>query len=147
MLSKSQNPDYAAQSILARRDHSIFEIKSKMKRKGFTTQQINETINKFKKANLLNDKKFARQYAQQIIQNKPVGPHFIKHKLKQKGIKENFAQEALNNIFVDDLEEKMAQEAVRKWQILHPQHRSDKARLARFLISRGFSYPVIEKTL
>jgi len=144
MPLKPNHPHYIAQSILARRDHSVFELKTKMEKRGIPAHEIKEIINKLKKLKLLDDKKFAQKYTQQIIQIKPVGPRLIKQKLRQKKINDHFIQAALDTFLTEDLEKELAQKAARKWQQLHPQKKSDRIRLTRFLTSRGFSYSTVK---
>lgn len=141
--NKRHNPYYQAQAILSRRDHSIFEVQTKMKRKGFTIDQINNAITKLKKLKLLDDRSFAHKYAKEILLFKAVGPRWLGHKLRQKGIDKKLIDEAITAAYANGREAELAQQAAQKWQQLHSQHKSDQQRLARFLISRGFTPDII----
>jgi SOS response regulatory protein OraA/RecX len=79
-----QNPRYVAQDILSRRDHSEAEVYLKMKRKNFSSHQINETIQWLKTKHLINDATFAQKYIQSTLEFKSVGPLWFKQKLHQK---------------------------------------------------------------
>ncbi len=140
---QKSSPDYQAQAILSRRDHSEYEIRSKLKQKKFTADQINQTIDKLKKLDLVNDQKFALAYAQSIINAKPVGRRWVEHKLRQRGLASSIISSVIIEIFTISLEQKLAHRAAANWRRLHPQPAADKSRLDRHLASRGFSYDII----
>jgi len=137
------NPNYAAQAILAIRDHSELEMRQKLARKKFSIDEINQTVINLKKANLLDDMQFALLYTTSTLNRKPVGPRFIEFKLKQKGINENIISQVISDTYADNREAELAQFAAEKWRRLHPKYATDKARLSRHLQSRGFSPSVI----
>ncbi|MFH1353744.1 MAG: regulatory protein RecX [bacterium] len=147
MQDKRTDPDYQAQAILSRRDHSIFEVQTKMKRKGFTASQINSAVAKLKKLKLLDDRLFAYKCSEEILRFKAVGPHLIAHKLKQKGIDQTLIDETVAAAFADNREIKLARAAAARWQQLHPRHAADHARLTRFLNQRGFTAAIARSVL
>lgn len=143
MKNKLQNPYYAAQDILSRREHSEFEIRTKMKRKRFSSEQINDVIRKLKKLNLINDNNFSKIYVRQTLNIKAVGPKWLAYKLKQKGIEQSVITHSLNEAYLPGREKELARQAASTWQRTHPQHTEDHERLTRHLASRGFSYDTI----
>ena len=147
MSHKRTDPDYQAQAILSRRDHSIFEVQTKMRRKGFTAAQIRSAITKLKKLRLLDDHAFARKYVKETLHFKAVGPRWLVRGLKQKGIGESIIKEALAKNLTPAREQELINQAAAKWRRLHPQYSSDRQRLTRFLISRGFTAPAISSVL
>ena len=149
MSHKRTDPDYQAQAILSRRDHSIFEVQTKMRRKGFTAAQIHSAITKLKKLRLLDDHAFARKYVKETLHFKAVGPRWLVRGLKQKGIGESIIKEALAKNLTPAREQELINQAAAKWRRLHPstgsgQAPKDRQRLTRFLVSRGFSYAAME---
>ena len=148
---KSQNVYYQAQDILARRDHSENEIAAKLARKGFSPAQIQNAIDWLIEKNLVDDRRFAAQYAEQILQSKPVGPAWIKDKLKRRGIETNIISQTVTRIFEAKNQADLVRQAAASWQRVHPapdsQNRTERAKykqkLIRHLASRGFSYEAI----
>jgi len=168
-MKKSENSNYVAQAILSRREHSIFEVKSKLRRKGFTPEQINETIAWLQEHKFLDDKKFAHMYVNNVLRFKPVGPHWLRAKLKQKGVGDSIIEGAIKDAFlhpggVDEVdssgvapagrslgegwkhgsssvsrEEELIRQAADHWKRTHSKYKDDRQRLYRFLASRGFS--------
>lgn len=152
MPNKRTNPYYQAQVILSRRDHSVFELQTKMRRKRFTTSQINSAVGKLKKIKLLDDHTFAQKYIEDALRFKDVGPRWLAYRLKQKGISENIIDQTISEAFFEGREAKLVSKAAQKWQRLHPSTGSgqaprDRQRLTRFLTSRGFSFTQIDSVI
>lgn len=159
MPSQRTDPNYQAQAILSRRDHSIFEVQTKMRRQGFTAAQIHSAIAKLKKLHLLDDHAFAHKYVKETLHFKAVGPRWLVRGLKQKGIGESIIKEALAKNLTPAREQELISQATVKWRRLHPSTDSGQAptgggqvlkyrqRLTRFLLSRGFTAPAISSVL
>lgn len=146
MSGKRQDVFYQAQAVLSRRDHSVAEVKAKLARKGFTTDEIAKTLDFLQEKKLLDDARFAKAYAQSILRAKPVGPRYLSAKLKQKGVGEEIIRNAIDEAFsVSPVsrETELAHQAADQWRRLHPKYASDKQRLFRFLASRGFTQDAI----
>lgn len=139
MTAKSTNPKYAAQDILSRRDHSEFELRQKMKKKGFFGDELEETVEWLKTKKLLNDELFAKKYIESIILTRAVGRRYLAFKLKEKRIGEEAIGAALDELLDEATERDLAQKATSSWKKSHSKHAADKTRLSRFLLSRGFS--------
>ena len=137
---QKNSPDYQAQAILSRRDHSEYEIRTKLKRKKFTPDQISQTVNKLKKLGLVNDQQFSLTYAQSIISFKPVGPNWIRQKLHQKRINESIIDQTINSIYSQHLQSQLIAVAAADWRRTHSSIRSDQQKLLAYLIRRGFDY-------
>ena len=58
----------------------------KLLKKGYSKEIIKKVINKLKEENLLNDKYYAKIYANNLVQNKQLGIKKILLKLNLKGI-------------------------------------------------------------
>jgi regulatory protein len=147
MATKSHNPYYMAQAILSRRDHSEFEIRTKMKRKKFSALQINDVVTRLKKLDLINDNNFAETFTANTLHLKAVGRRWLAYKLKQKGIDQSIISDVLNRAYFPGREEKLARQAASTWRRTHSQHTNDYKRLTRHLISRGFSYDAINTAI
>ncbi len=150
-LPKRADPFYQAQDILSRRDHSEFELRTKMRRKHFTPAQVDAVVIRLKKINLLNDRKFAAMFIANTLLFKPVGPKYLSYKLKQKGIRSSLIEAALAEAFVPGREAELARQAATAWRRTHYPKNTDhieikkhQQRLIRILVSRGFSFSAIE---
>lgn len=160
MPGKRQDVFYQAQAVLSRRDHSAAEVKAKLARKGFTTDEIAKTVDFLQEKKLLDDARFAQAYVESILRAKPVGPRYLSAKLKQKEIGESIIQKTLLQVFSPPYEGGvpaegggrgreaiLAEQAAAQWKRIHPKHAQDKQRLFRFLSSRGFTHDAISAIL
>lgn len=145
MTGKRQDPVYQAQAILSRRDHSVKEMHSKLRRQGFGEQEIAKTLAWLQEKRLLNDRRFAAAYADALVRSKPVGPRYLSAKLKQKGVADSLIREIIHNIFSDGRQQALIANAIARWKRLHPNH--DRQRLYRFLVSRGFTADAISESV
>lgn len=140
MKKKRQDVFYQAQAILSRRDHSVAEVKAKLRRKGFTEEEGAKAVAFLQEQNLLDDARFARAYVNSLLASKPVGPRYLSAKLKQKGIAESIINETLLGLPAEASGEgRGVKQAAEQWKKLHPKYADDKNRLFRFLASRGFT--------
>lgn len=136
----SKSPKEYAIDILARRDHSIHEMRMKLKRKIFDREAIEDTIVWLQEKRLLNDADFAQKKAESIMRTKMAGPMYIKNKLREAGIAGEIADEVVENIADAEEWEIRAKKAIEQWKRAHPKHKDDKTRQMRFLASRGFDF-------
>lgn len=138
---KRTDPIYQAQAILAIRDHSVAEITLKLKRKGFEQTDIATALSWLEQNKLINDTQFAERYIESITNSKPVGPMWLKAKLRQKGIAPDIISITLAKQYSLDRERQLAKEATTAFT----RRSHDPARLYRFLLARGFSSDVIKE--
>lgn len=144
---KRGDPYYQAQDILSRRDHSEAEVRDKLRRKKFTDSQIDPVIAWLKEKQLLDDQRFATTYIENTVLFKPVGPRWLKMKLRSKRVADGVIEAALSEAFVGNRETQLLQQAAAMWRRSHRSPASDslkdarlyQQRLYRFLVSRGFS--------
>lgn len=144
---KKHNPFYQAQAILARRGHAEAEVRRKLARQGFTSKQVDETIAWLHEKKLINDGEFVRQYIAGTLAMKPVGPSWLRAKLRAKGVSSDVIDTALTEVFAQTNEVALAQAAINIWNRSHPERAGDSAALWRFLASRGFSADSISEVL
>lgn len=146
-IKKKDNPIYQAQAILAIRDHAETEVRQKLRRKGFLPEQIEEAISWLYEQKLLNDAEFARQYVNSILGARPVGPRWMRAKLRSKGLQESHIESALHHAYAEHPEEEFAQAAADTWRRLHPSAQKPHEKLYRHLAGRGFSPSAITKAI
>lgn len=127
---------------LAKRDHSIYELKEKLAKKTDNTEWIDETIEKFKKSGYLNDQNLVENLLTDYNQYKQYGPSRIKQELKHKGIDNETIKNALEESEFDYFE--LAFSCLRKKCREPIKDRKERDKLTRFLLSRGFGFDMIK---
>ena len=133
-----------AMDLLARREHSFFELKLKLLKKNFEEDEVVSELHQLIDDNLLSDARFTEAFiSSRKEQGK--GPLRIESELQARGIDEALISSHLMN--VDDNEwSKIAYDALEKKLGKGKQVDYDKKlKFMRFLSSKGFkNFQVIE---
>lgn len=128
--------------ILSRREHSVIELKTKLKRFEPSIQDLNDVIQKLTEAKFLDDERFAETF----IKSKSelgYGPNYISQYLRKKGISpEQYDMYSLEI----DWEDKCLTQFNKKSRNKELNFK-EKEKILRFLAYRGFSYEIIKNAL
>ncbi len=145
--------DYAMRA-LARRAHTSFELRQKLKRRKLPSCEEEEAreleekiITRLTELGLLNDAAYLEHTLQDAAHFKFQGPNKVAARLYKKGIPIDQTKEAWKSLKLSELE--IAQKALQKaekrftrlFRSLPPEKRALKK--AQFLASRGFSPHII----
>ena len=133
-MSRSINE--VAVAALARREHSVLEMKRKLKQKGFADNEIEDSLNQLIENNLLSEERFTESYIN-MRKRRGYGPTRIAQELRERGISEEYFDGFLdrNN---SDWREVMREQYVKKYGQTVAQEYTEKAKRAKYLQSRGF---------
>ncbi len=123
--------------LLARREHSRFELSRKLTYKGHETQQIDAVLDELELHNLQSDLRFSQSLIR-ARKSKGYGPLYIRHYLREKGVNSQIIESALD--FNDMSWQKVLKDtAVKKFGEAKPADFKQKTRQMNFLMRRGFS--------
>lgn len=126
----------AAMNLLARREHSIRELRGKLLRRFPDDETINEQLNRLVEERLQSDVRFAESYARQRI-SRGYGPLRLREELRERGVSEDDATAAMEELGIDW--RAVATEVIhKKFGTLVAVDLKEKARRARFMQYRGF---------
>lgn len=132
----------AALRYLATRPRSVFEVRERLSKKGFSAEDINGAIGSLTLAGYLDDAKFGRMLCESRLRHKNWGLLKIRNELKAKGISADIIEEVLGPD-ARESEAGSAREALMKWsrrnRVKPPMDRISAGRAFRFLQSRGFA--------
>jgi SOS response regulatory protein OraA/RecX len=131
--------------VLFRKEEA--EMRRKLRRKGFSPADIQETVDWLYDRQLLDDAAFAERYIAATLHIKPVGKRWLRAKLGQKGVPLPVVEQILEQQISFAKEKELAAAAALLWKKTHPAKADDKEKLMRFLVSRGFSYDAITECL
>ena len=126
-----------AMDLLARREHSVDELRRKLRTREFDHDAIELALEALQHDGLLSNERFAEAYVHQRF-HAGMGPLKIAHELRQKGIDEVLADECLS-AYSELWHESMTRERVRRFGDAIPEDFAARAKQARFLQNRGFS--------
>ncbi|RLD14777.1 MAG: hypothetical protein DRI22_01715 [Caldiserica bacterium] len=120
--------------LLGRKDYFSFELKMKLKRKGFEDRDIEEVIEYLVKEKIIDDESLIRREIE-YMQNKEWGEKKIVYKLRNKFLPMDFIKKGIKNYFD---KEKDIENALKLME-----RKSDSKNIYSLLVSRGFTYPTI----
>ena len=129
-----------AQSIklLGARDHSSVELRTKLAQRDFDETAIDAALAELREANYVDDDRYARTFAEQLLR-RGRGPMAIRNKLRERGIEGDLAGDAVEALGADWVEHAQATlEGRFAPDAIADDEPKAKARIARFLQSRGF---------
>jgi regulatory protein len=137
-----------ALKLLSYRSRSKKEMFEKLKRKGFSDNEIDNTIYSLEKTGLINDKTLAAELFRYSVERKSLGKKGIEAFLSRRGIDKELVNNVLSTHTNAVEAESAARFAEKKLKSLkkYPEEMV-KRRLWGMLQRRGFSVEVIRKTV
>lgn len=133
--------------LLEYRERSEQEIKERMARKNYNERLIKSTIKSLKNHNLVNDRRFARMWAESCLR-RSYGRWKVQSDLNKKGIDEEIVEEVLRESYskVDEVQIALAL-IQKKWPFLKEEKNTLLRRVSDFLKRRGFPFEVIAEVI
>jgi len=144
-MTPIDEPDFAtiynkSLDLLSRREHSVFELIQKLKKRYGPNKLINDAIIRLQESNLLDDQRFAEAYIK-VRARKGFGPRRIDAELQQRKVSETIINQELS--MIEDWNA-LALAAFKK-KFGNLQKDTKKILKAKsFLQNRGFSFEQIE---
>jgi len=126
--------------LLRYRPRSVSEACDRLKRRGFSAEEIGATIRRAEKAGLLDDRLFAKLWITDRLLHRPASRKAIAAELLEKGIAPEVFEPLLDEAYPPARERKMAfqlaAERYARLAGLDPERRA--RRTANYLARRGF---------
>jgi len=123
--------------LLARREHSTYELKLKLIQRGFDVDEIDSVLESLAAENLLSDSRFASEYSLSR-RARGFGPVRISAELRERGVDPSLVEEALVPFAGDWVGEARLQRR-KRFGAKPPGDWKHRARQIRFLTNRGFT--------
>jgi regulatory protein len=140
---KSPPAQEIAIRLLARRDHSLRELRQKLLIRKISSAEADAVLQSLSAGGILDDGRYARKSAFHLSAEKLLGPRRVREKLSRKGIAPELlaeaARDAEREFPPDERLKKLAQTKL-KQRTLRELSPSEQKKLARFLYQRGFSW-------
>jgi regulatory protein len=132
----SRSISEVAIAALSRREHSILEVRRKLKQKSFEDGEIDICIEKLINNNLLSEERFTESYIN-MRKRRGYGPERIAQELRERGIGDEYFADFLdrNN---PDWHEVMRRQYRKKYGSELADDYAEKVKRAKHLQSRGF---------
>ncbi|HEX6832661.1 MAG TPA: regulatory protein RecX [Rudaea sp.] len=130
-----------ALGLLARREHSARELKSKLARRGVDADESAQALEKLKEKGYQDDARFGEMLVRTRIEG-GYGPRWIVAELKTHGISEADAR-ALIEAAEPDWRERVREQLRRRYGTKPPANLAERAKRAAFLLRRGFDAAIV----
>jgi regulatory protein len=133
--------------FLTRRSHSRWELKVKLQRKGFTREEIDKALYRFRQLGYLDDRAFAYEYCRYRLRRSPRGFRLLSAELAKRGVSRKVIDEVLVDMAEEFPEDDLVAGLVEKWRRQHRQivTRDDISKLMQSLGRKGFDWECIRR--
>lgn len=88
--------------LLTARSHAIRELTRKLARRGYGEEESNGTIARLESSGLLDDARYAEQYARSRIVNDSASPRRVVQLLVRHGVDRRVAEDAVGRVVQDE---------------------------------------------
>jgi regulatory protein len=160
-----------ALAFLSYRPRSAREVEQRLRRKGFTPEQVSGVMERLRSQHYIDDHEFARFWVSNRMTFNPRGPRLLRSELRQKGVPSEIVEEvmqeqvATQELLVQQAEEfkvaesatveepvpgtdlanalTLARKRLRTYGNLEPQ--AARRRLSGFLARRGYGFDIIDQ--
>ena len=133
-----------ALDLLSRAPHTVFSLRMKLLKRGHNPRTVGEVLESLSEQGYLDDSGFAERWLRSRIERRPEGRALLIAGLLRKGVAREIAEGSVNRFITPELEQENALRALEK---LRRSGETDPSRLKSKLQARGFSYPLIRRTL
>ena len=133
-----------ALKFLSMRDHSIFELRNKLKQRYEDEEVIEEVLEKCLESKYLDDKRFATVF---IRNQRKKSTFLIAQGLRRKGVAQGIIDEILEDAEIDDHQTAVNLAKKKKQTVQHLPLKKQKSKITLFLKNKGFGFNVITKTM
>ncbi len=130
-----------ALNYLSYRPRSKWEVGRNLRENGVDDSVIDAVTGRLTRADLLDDKEFARYWVDNRMRFNPRGLRGLRHELRQKGVSFSIIDETLATLDVEAAARQAAEVGTRRYSQAAP--RDFRRKLHAYLVRRGFSYAVI----
>ena len=145
MITEAQRLYRSTMLMLSAREHSVVELRRKLKQKGFDSEAIETLLADLLTKDWLSNQRYCEAYLRSRVQ-KGYGLRYIENALKQQGITQTEIAQALIAEPVDWYQ--LAIEVRHKRFGRHcPKDFKDRQKQQRFLQYRGFDHEQIQEAL
>ncbi len=126
----------AAMNLLARREHSLHELRQKLQRRFPDESVVASELARLQDENLQSDERYAQSYLRQRS-GRGYGPQRVRREMRDKGLSDEQIAHAFATVEVDWYE-LAAQVMQKKFGAVPVTELKEKARRLRFMQYRGF---------
>lgn len=155
-MTRNQKPEAGSRRalntavrMLTRRDHTQYELRQKLKQRGFSSVAIRAAVAECERLNYIDDERTARLYIGQLVR-RGFGFRRIAVELKKKGLQGRRIEDILvqQQIEIDELEiaRRVLQKKIKGFE-READLKKRRDKIYRFLDYRGFNRSIISELI
>lgn len=137
----------AGLQFLSYRPRSRQEVRSRLRRRGFSDGAVAAALEKLEGWRYLDDTAFARFWVENREEHQPRGRRLLESELRAKGIETEVAKQAVDEAGGDELPAALALARKRAAALRGLDDATQRRRLASFLQRRGYGWDVVRPVL
>ncbi len=141
---KKQSLRERAMNFLARREHSVHELKIKLVKAEFDHDDVENVIARLTEQDLQSDQRFAENYTR-YRSNRGFGSQKIRQELKERGVNTELINDTLNSTNIDWFT-LAATVRCKRFGEKNPDDFKERVKQQRFLQYRGFTHEQINES-
>ena len=148
-LASEEDLYAAGLRALMRRAHSVYEMRQALERRAEEKSLARRVLERLKREGLLDDARYARQFARQHAESRRQGRFRIARDLRARGVPDRHIEAALEEIFAETDESALVRKRIerRLRSLRGPLDERRLASLYRSLMRAGFSSDLIRTEL
>ncbi|WP_042199238.1 regulatory protein RecX [Paenibacillus camerounensis] len=132
---------------LGHKPRTALEMARRLREKEIGETIIAEVLERLQQERLIDDPLYAKQWAEQRINNQRKGKLWIRQELREKGIDKSLISEALENISPEEEMDSALQTGRKKWNMIRGDVNDKRRKTGAFLMRRGFSGEMVRQVL
>jgi regulatory protein len=141
-----------AYDYLGKRIHSAYELRTKLLRKKYDSDLINDILDDLRKGSYLDDSKFAEIFIEEKLRLKSWGRTKLKSELAKRGVAADIIAAVLLEKFPAELEEfelafQLGEKKYLSLKNRHLEQRKLIQKIYSFLMAKGYSFDVSKKVV
>ncbi len=127
---------------LDRRPRTRHNLRTRLRDQGYSAASIETVLDRFETEGLVNDRDFAERWGRERLRNRPVGPHWLRGRLRKEGIDSDVVHGVVAGLYAEFEEDGLALRALSRKRFDCTDEKG-RQRANRFLRSRGFSVSAV----
>ncbi len=134
---------------LARRDHSVAELRRALLERGHTSAEVEEALDRLRRERYLDDSSYAERFARSRLAHQHVGRLRIRQALRERGVPRAVAEAGIRSGVAEAEEREVLESLARRYWRQHagvpPERRL--GRVWTYLLRRGFAPALVQGRL
>lgn len=131
-------------SLLALREHSRLELRTKLLQKGFSQEQVVSAIDRLVEEGALDERRYTEAFVHSRLRKSPEGRWIVARRLQEKGVPRQITEDVLDSLFSN---EKFVDGLIRSAADKLSRRHDDSERIVLELRKKGFSPAEIRRAL